>query len=294
MTDFSITNIFDVKDLVCVITGGGTGIGLMMATALENNGAIVYIVGRRLNVLENAVKLYAKHGNMFPLQGDVTKKEDLLRITAAIKEQFGKIDLLVVNSGVMSESTHDFTPEIKADPKKLSEFWMNKSEDEWARTFSVNVTSVFFTTAAFLELLDLGNKTRAHGKPTSQIVITGSIGGFMRITPFAFTYSVSKAATNHLAKMLSTFFLEYDIRVNVLTPGMYPSQMTGGPGQGIDENNKVHLPLFPKSFIPLGRAGSEEEMAGAILYLASAAGGYSTGVALVTDGGRLAQFPSTY
>ncbi|KAK9320429.1 hypothetical protein V1517DRAFT_280012 [Lipomyces orientalis] len=294
MTDFGIGNLFSVEGLVCVVTGGGTGIGLMMATALENNGAIVYIIGRRLNVLENAVKLYSKRGNMIALQGDVTSKEDLLRATSTIKEKSGHVDLLVVNSGVMSQILNDFTPEIKNDVKALSEFWMNKSQEDWGRTFNVNVTSVFFTTVAFLELLDLGNKKREKGRPTSQVVVTGSIGGFMRITPFAFTYSVSKAATMHLGKMLATFFLDYDIRVNILAPGMYPSQMTGGGEDKIDEANKIHLDTYPREIIPLGRAGSEEEMGGAILYLASAAGGYSTGSVLVTDGGRLSKFPSVY
>ncbi|KAJ8103261.1 hypothetical protein POJ06DRAFT_266117 [Lipomyces tetrasporus] len=294
MTDFGINNLFSVEGLVCVVTGGGTGIGLMMATALENNGAIVYIVGRRLNVLENAVKLYSKRGNMIALQGDVTSKEDLLRATSIIKEKSGHVDFLVVNSGVMSQMLNDFTPEIKNDVKSLSEFWMNKSQEDWGRTFNVNVTSVFFTTVAFLELLDLGNKKREKGKPTSQVVVTGSIGGFMRITPFAFTYNVSKAATMHLGKMLATFFVDYDIRVNILAPGMYPSQMTGGGEDKIDEANKIHLDEYPREIIPLRRAGSEEEMGGAILYLASAAGGYSTGSVLVTDGGRLSTFPSVY
>ncbi|KAK9368325.1 hypothetical protein V1509DRAFT_623759 [Lipomyces kononenkoae] len=291
MTDFGINNLFSVEGLVCVVTGGGTGIGLMMATALENNGAIVYIIGRRLSVLENAVKLYSKKGNMIPIQGDVTSKEDLIRATTIIKEKSGHVDLLVVNSGVMSQILNDFTPEIKNDVKSLSEFWMNKSQEDWGRTFNVNVTSVFFTTVAFLELLDLGNKKRDKAKPTSQVVVTGSIGGFMRVTPFAFTYSVSKAATMHLGKMLATFFLEYDIRVNILAPGMYPSQMTGG---AIDENNKIELGQYSPDVIPMRRAGSEEEMGGAILYLASAAGGYSTGSVLVTDGGRLSKFPSSY
>ncbi|KAK9238069.1 hypothetical protein V1525DRAFT_359331 [Lipomyces kononenkoae] len=291
MTDFGINNLFSVEGLVAVVTGGGTGIGLMMATALENNGAIVYIIGRRLDVLENAVKLYSTKGNMFAIQGDVTSKEDLIRATGIIKNKSGHVDLLVVNSGVMSQMTNDFTPEIKNDVKALSEFWMNKSQEDWGRTFNVNVTSVFFTTVAFLELLDLGNKKRDKAKPTSQVVVTGSIGGFMRVTPFAFTYSVSKAATMHLGKMLATFFLEYDIRVNVLAPGMYPSQMTGG---AIDDNNKIELGQYSPDVIPMRRAGSEEEMGGAILYLASAAGGYSTGSVLVTDGGRLSKFPSVY
>ncbi|KAK7205171.1 hypothetical protein BZA70DRAFT_175351 [Myxozyma melibiosi] len=295
MTDFSISNLFGVEGMVCVITGGGTGIGLMMATALEHNGAKVYILGRRLAVLENSAKLYAKHGNLHPLQCDVTSKQDLIRATEHIKAADGKVDLLVVNSGIMSQKLNDFSPEIKADPAKLSEFWMQKSEQSWADTFSVNVTSVFFTTVAFLGLLDASNQARkaanALDKPTAQVVVTSSIGGFMRVTPFAFTYNASKAATTHLAKMMATFFIEYDIRVNIITPGMYPSQMTGSLDT---ESNKVALEPFPPTVIPLRRAGAEEEMGGAILYLASKAGGYNAGSVLVTDGGRLCIFPNTY
>ncbi|KAK9450465.1 uncharacterized protein V1518DRAFT_212547 [Limtongia smithiae] len=292
MTDLSIASVFGVEGLVAVVTGGGTGIGLMMATALENNGATVYIVGRRLNILENAANVHAKHGRMFPLQGDVTVKDDLTRIAATIKEREGKLDLLVANSGVMSQKQFDFPEGVAGNPAKLSEFWMKSSQEDWDHTFSVNVTSVFFTTVAFLELLDLGNKARGEGKATSQIVITGSIGGFMRVTPFAFTYNATKAATIHLAKMLASFFLDYNIRVNILCPGMYPSQMTGSDFDA--ETNKTQLKPYPTSIIPMGRAGSEQEMGGAILYMASAAGGYSTGSVLVTDGGRLSKFPSVY
>ncbi|KAK9460099.1 uncharacterized protein V1516DRAFT_678958 [Lipomyces oligophaga] len=295
MADLSTLSIFDVTGKVIVITGGGTGIGLMMSTALENNGATVYILGRRLEILENAVKHHAKHGKMIPIQCDVTEKQDLIRVTEKIKAEAGKVDVLVVNSGVMSEATHDFTPEIKADVTKLREFWMAKSQEEWARTFSVNVTSVFFTTVAFLELLDAANKARTSAsEPTAQVVITSSIGGFMRVTPFAFTYNASKAATTHLGKMLASFFTDYDIRVNMIAPGMYPSSMTGGKVDGMDETNKVHLQPIPKSVIPLGRAGDDEEMAGTILYLASKAGAYCNGSVMVTDGGRMCSFPSTY
>lgn len=267
----------------------------MMATALENNGAKVYILGRRLEVLENAAKLYAKHSNIHPLKCDVTSKADLIQATKTIEEADGKVDLLVVNSGIMSQALNDFTPEIKADPKKLSEFWMNKSEQSWADTFSVNVTAVFFTTVAFLGLLDASNQARKTSsdpkRPTAQVVITSSIAGFLRVAPFAMTYSASKAATTHLAKVLATFFVDYDIRVNVITPGIYPSSMTGTMDSS---SNKTDLEPFPASVIPLRRSGAEEEMGGAILYLASRAGGYSNGAVLVTDGGRLSILPSTY
>ncbi|KAH9480252.1 Short-chain dehydrogenase/reductase VdtF [Psilocybe cubensis] len=94
------SNLFDVEGLVVVITGGGTGIGLMMARALENNGASVYIVGRRLEVLERAAAENNNFDKIFPIEGDVTDRDSLLNVVEEVRSRHGYIDLLINNAGI--------------------------------------------------------------------------------------------------------------------------------------------------------------------------------------------------
>lgn len=133
-------------------------------------------------------------------------------------------------------------------------------------------------------LLDAGNK-KGNVEQKSQVIATSSIGGFNRNVPGGFAYGQSKAATTHMMKQLATNLAPFGIRSNILVPGLFPSELAAGIiGDGV----------FPRTIIPLERTGTEEDMAGAILFLASRAGGYVTGTALVIDGGRLSLMPATY
>lgn len=150
-------NIFHVNGLVAVITGGGTGIGLMMAKALALNGAAkVYIIGRRALVLEAAAK-ESPHGNIIPIVGDVTSKDSLASIASHIQSETGYINVLVSNSGILGPQ-----PASKIVPgTSISDFQKRFWEigmDEYTKTFEVNATGAFYTALAFLELLDAGNK----------------------------------------------------------------------------------------------------------------------------------------
>jgi len=278
-------NLFNVDGLVAVVTGGGTGIGLMIATALENNGATVYIVGRRLEVLEKAAKENAKHGKIIPLQGDVTSRENLLTVVETIKQQKGFVNLLVNNSGVMYNNTKPPAPtdDIKAFQEKL---WNAGTPEEFNKTFAINVAGVYYTTVAFLELLHEGNK-RFPDKPTSQVITISSIGGFRRDSKvFSLSYSTSKAAVTHLGKTLANVLKDWHIRSNVIAPGVYPSEMTAS----LVDRTKVVKP----DEVPLERYGQPEDMGGLALFLASRAGAYVNGTVHITDGGRLGLFNSTY
>ncbi|TGO45589.1 hypothetical protein BCON_0380g00070 [Botryotinia convoluta] len=136
----------------------------------------------------------------------------------------------------------------------------------------------------FLNLLDKGNK-KGNVEQKSQVVATSSIGGFNRKAPGGLIYGQSKAATTHLMKQLGTQLAPYDIRCNTIAPGLFPSELAVGLiGDGI----------FAKDQIPLQRAGTEEDMAGCILFLTSRAGAYCTHAVIVVDGGRLSVMPSTW
>ncbi|KAF9453147.1 NAD(P)-binding protein [Macrolepiota fuliginosa MF-IS2] len=318
---FSPMNLFNVEGLVAVITGGGTGIGLMMATALENNGATVYIVGRRVDVLESAAAENSRFGKIIPIEGDITSKESLLSIVDVVKARHGYIDLLVNNAAIArnlynhplptpatSPSQHPPSPPLSPSPdyaatpapsikKFQAALWETGTIEDWEASFQTNVTAVYYTTVAFLELLHQGNIRRQrfeNGPPpyhSSQVISVSSSGSF-RIDAkiLSPSYTVSKSACTHLGKTMANLLAPWGIRSNVLAPGVWPTQMTTMPVSGCTKLD----PDILASAVPLKRAGTEEDMAGTILYLASRAGAYLNGAVWLVDGGRVVSISSTY
>lgn len=223
-----VQDLFNVNGLVAVITGGGSGLGLYAARALDANGAkAVYIVGRREETLKEAAKT-AVNGTLKPIVGDVTDKESLQKIAEQIRQESGYINLLFANAGIGGPKHAKDTPE-KPTVKDFQKAVFGPDPEEFTKTMHVNTTAVFYTAVAFLDLLDEGNKKR-NVPQDSQIIVTSSIAGFSRFLASSFAYSTSKAAVNHLVKMLSTFFSQngFRIRANVIAPGLYPSEMTQG------------------------------------------------------------------
>ncbi|KAF6223160.1 hypothetical protein HO173_003658 [Letharia columbiana] len=282
MSSLEAANLFNVKDLVAVITGGGSGIGLMMTKTLALNGAHkVYIIGRRQEVLDAAAK-ESPHGNIIPLVGDVTSKDALQSIVSHIEKDVGYINVLIANSGIGGPQSSSITRETSLEDYQ-SALW-SQSFDEYTKTFAVNTSAVFFCTVAFLKLLDAGNGKGNVGQ-TSQVIATGSIAGFNRRVPGGYAYGQSKAATTLLMKAMATNLVPYKIRANVVAPGLFPSDLAAGIiGDGV----------FPKETIPAERVGTPEDMGGAILYLTSRAGAYCNGNVVLLDGGRLSLMPGTY
>lgn len=241
MSSLEASSLFNTEGLVAVVTGGGTGIGLMLATALEQNGATVYILGRREDVLVKAAKQNAKHGRMIPVVADVTDKPSLQAAVDRITAEVGYINLLVNNSGTLGRR-HNALPrpdpfqplpqnyvhsESDADFKTLDgvrEFLWKDEVQDWDSTMRVNVSGIWFTSVAFLGLLGKGNEI-GRVQQKSQIVTVGSIGAFIRMLGTSYTYNPSKAAANHLAKMMATNFVQWGIR-SVCSPShcsWYPS-----------------------------------------------------------------------
>lgn len=165
-----------------------------------------------------------RYGNIIPLQGDITSHASLLSLVETVKHRTGYINLLVNNAGVAHNKFKPWDPatDIKAFQESL---WSLGTPDEWARTFAVNVTAVYYTTVAFLELLHLGNvRACGEGVPTSQVITMSSVGGFRRDDRvFSLSYGVSKAAVTHLGKSLANILRGWKIRSNVIAPGIYPS-----------------------------------------------------------------------
>lgn len=300
------SDLFNVNGLVAVITGGGTGLGLYAARALDANGAkAVYIVGRREQTLVEAAKT-GVNGTIKPLVGDVTDKTSLARIADHIRKEQGYINLLFSNAGISGPKHADLLKKSDGSKPTLEEFQtalLHPSIEDFTSAAHVNNSAVFYTAITFLDLLAAGNTAR-NVPQDSQILVTSSIAGFSRQLASSFAYSSSKAATTHLTKMLATYFAQagYRIRANVIAPGLYPSEMTEKTTAGLEsfgglpghENAFKGAHVVPKENSPAQRTGSEEDFAAAVLYLASRAGAFVNGETLVTDGGRLSQLPGVY
>ncbi|KAF9562664.1 NAD(P)-binding protein [Agrocybe pediades] len=294
-------NLFDVEGLVAVVTGGGTGIGLIMAKALENNGATVYIIGRRIDVLQKAARENNNFDRIIPIEGDITNRDSLLSIVETIRTRHGYIDLLVNNAGI----ARNLYPHPLPSPTDEinSALWDCGSPEDFAETFLTNVTAVYYTTVAFLDLLHQGNIRRRRladlpssdgvSRPphhTSQVLSVSSSGSF-RIDSKVLSpsYTLSKSACTHLGKLLANLLAPWGIRSNVLAPGVWPSEMT--------TSSSVNVKLNPNALadsVPLRRVGTEEDMAGTILFLASQAGAYVNGAVWLVDGGRVGTVASNY
>ncbi|CAO2657947.1 Nn.00g072070.m01.CDS01 [Neocucurbitaria sp. VM-36] len=296
----STADLFRVDGLVAVVTGGGTGIGLMIAKALSDGGASkVYILGRRKEKLDSVT---AEHKGLIPIQCDITSKSSLQSAVDYITRDSGHINLLVANSGIAGPSATILPNQTAAEVRK--NMFEDASMEDFTNTLNVNVTANYFSIMAFIELLDAGNKVAlkgGYGKPLkegsdvpsiqSQVVVTSSVGAFLRDCLVAPAYAASKAAVVHLVKQCSTVLAALGIRANALAPGFFPSEMADVMIKGRDPGTES---INNKLFIPARRFGGQEEMGGTVLYLASRAGSFNNGLILVNDGGRLAVTMSTY
>ncbi|KAK4199756.1 hypothetical protein QBC40DRAFT_281402 [Triangularia verruculosa] len=293
-----ISQLFSVKGLVALITGGGTGIGLLLTRTLALAGASrIYILGRRLPVLQSAatsVNTLVNKNVVVPLYCDVTSRISISSTASVIASDAGYLNLVICNAGIggpqvplpSSPSEEDLEGFIQAQMESLN---------GWEETMRANVTGVWFTAMGFLGLLHKGNGTgwSTEGGVSSQVIVVSSIAGFNKSAPGGWAYGASKAAATHVGKMLSGMVTGWGMRANVICPGLFPSEMAAPivEAAGGSMTGGGLIPL-DKSVVPLGRMGDEKDMAGQILYLASRAGAYCNGNVVLVDGGRLGTFPS--
>jgi NAD(P)-dependent dehydrogenase (short-subunit alcohol dehydrogenase family) len=155
-------------------------------------------------------------GRIIPIEGDVSSKDSLTVAAEQVRQKHGYVNVLLPNAGINGPSLTT----LPQDPSlsDVSVHLQSWSAEEFNRTFEVNTTGMFLTVAAFLPLLDEGNR-RGGLKQKSQIIATSSIGGFNRRPLVGFAYGGSKAAVIHISKQLSTFLGPHGIRSNVLAPG---------------------------------------------------------------------------
>ncbi|MCJ1312804.1 hypothetical protein MMC25_006480 [Agyrium rufum] len=282
-------NLFSVEDYVCLVTGGGTGIGLMATQSLAANGAKVYITGRRMEALETAAKEHTPSsggGQIIPIGPcDITSKEDLEKLVADLCSKEKHLNLLICNAGVSGP---------KAEPKSSSAtelketLWNGESPSDWSNVFNTNVSGVYFTTVAFLPLLQAGSET--HGHLSASVIVISSMSGIMRNAQGHFSYNAAKGATVHLSKLMSHEFEKAHVRVNSIAPGYFPSEMTMGESDARQKSEMPREKVLGKGHkVPAERPGSDEEMAQAVIFLTK--NRYVNGEVIAVDGGVLNNVP---
>ncbi|KAL0960937.1 hypothetical protein HGRIS_005942 [Hohenbuehelia grisea] len=294
-SSLSLKSLYDLTGLIAVVTGGGTGIGLMIAQGLATNGAKVYITGRRLEILQKVADGWDKEtGGIIPLQMDATNKESILAARDAIAEKEGRLHILVNNAGQVGPTSPwfgDLSAPQHQDAETLGRaLFDHASFEDWGQLYTINTFSIFFVTTAFLGLLEKGTREREQEGFLASVINTTSISGVIKLAQDHFCYNSSKGAASHLTKLLSTEFAlkGIPVRVNAIAPGVYASEMTMDtiPADSVDKIGKGVKP------VPARRAGTAEEMAGTAVYLASLAGCYTNGQEIVIDGGYVAVNPA--
>lgn len=242
---------FETK--VVVITGGTSGIGLAAAKAFAAQGASVFITGRRQEALDKTVKEIG--GKVTAVQGDMSKLADIDRLYDAVQQQHAQIDVVFANAG-----GGNFAP--------LGAI----SEAHYEEIFATNVKGVLFTVQKALPLLRDGGA----------VVLTGSVTGSSGMAAFS-VYSATKAAVRNFARNWIIDLKERRIRVNVVSPGVIETagldELFGGGAQAELVKGGV------LANIPSGRIGKPEDVARAVLFLASDAASFINGAELFVDGG---------
>jgi NAD(P)-dependent dehydrogenase (short-subunit alcohol dehydrogenase family) len=238
---------------VAVITGGSSGIGLATARKFVEEGAHVFITGRRPSELDKAKGLLGR--SVTAVQGDTSKLEDLDQLYRIVRESKGHVDIVFANAGFVEHQTIDaVTPE------------------HFDKTFDVNVRGVLFTVQKALPLMRNGGS----------IILTASIVAVKGL-PAHGVYGATKAAVRSFARTWTTELKDRGIRVNTLSPGATDTPIIDGQFTSKEQADAARASFA--SATPMGRLGRPEELAAAALFLASNDSSFITGIDLQVDGG---------
>lgn len=253
--------MFDLKGKVALVTGGSRGLGLQLAEALVEAGASVALTARKeAELAEARAHLEAMGGTVATVACDLSKFDTIPAVVDRVIAALGPIDILVNNAGTSWGAPMAEHP--------LS---------GWQKVMDLNITAPFVLTQ------EVGNRCflpRRSGKVLNIASIGGMGGNRSDTEMFTIAYNSSKAAMINFTRALATEWGRYDINVNALAPGFFPSKMAGA----LIDRLEAHL--LPS--IPLGRFGGENDLKGPALLLVSEAGRHITGQCLPVDGGATA------
>jgi len=245
---------FSLKGKVALVTGGSRGIGKAIAVGLAKVGADVALASRKLPDLEEVAKEIKGAGRKsLAVATHVGRLEEINNLVTKVKEEFGKIDVLVNNAG--TNPTMDQAMEIE--------------ERAWDSIMNLNLKGLFFLSQAVAKLM----KEQGGGKIINVASIEGITPGILPV------YAISKAGAIMATKVMAQQWAEYNIRVNAIAPGLTRTRFSEALWSNPDILSAAMM------MTPMKRVAEPEEMVGAVIFLASDASGYITGQVLAVDGG---------
>jgi NAD(P)-dependent dehydrogenase (short-subunit alcohol dehydrogenase family) len=251
-----LNNLFSLEGRVALITGGSRGIGKMIARGFIAQGARVYISARKAAACEETAKeLSAEGGSCVALPFDVSTVDGAKALAAAYAEREPKLDILVNNAGAAWGAPFDEFP-----------------EHGWDKVLNLNLKTPFFLTQALADLL----RAAASPERPAKVINISSIDGIYLTHNETYSYVASKAGLNHLTRLMAARLVKDHVNVSAIAPGAFASDMNRAARDKADETARA---------IPARRIGTDEDMAGAAIYLASRAGDYVVGATLIVDGG---------
>ncbi|WP_300082397.1 SDR family oxidoreductase [uncultured Thomasclavelia sp.] len=245
---------------IALITGGGTGIGLDIAKKYVEEGAYVYITGRRENKLQEAVSTIGK--NIDYVVADVTKKEGMEKVAEKIKNEKGKLDILIANAGVGNYIAIE-----------------NVTLEEFNRVMYTNVLGTYYCAQVCLPLMKEG----------STIILNTSVTASLGLPNFSL-YIAAKSAMKSFIHTWTNELRDRKIRVNALAPGIIPTD-AAGKELGRDPQKEKELQEYRATLIPANRVGNVKDISDSAIFLGSDESSYVNGIELLVDGGLAAIYP---
>ncbi len=249
-------DLFSITGKIAVVTGGGRGIGRMIAQGLLEAGAKTYIASRNPEALESAAEELSTFGECIPIPADLSTEDACRRLTEQLSESEDRIDILVNNAGATWGAPLSDYPDSAFD-----------------RCWNLNVRGPFHLTRFLMPLLE---KAAREDDP-ARVITIGSIDGLQVPAVENYAYATSKAAVHHLTRLLARQLARKHITVNAIAPGPFDTKMM--------HETIERYGASIRGACPLGRIGRPEDMAGAVVFLASRASSYITGAVIPVDGG---------
>jgi len=268
--DLSVPSLFNVQGKIALVSGGGSGIGLMIASTLVANGAKVYICARKekqLKAAADAMNRLGSKGRCEYITADLSSRAGCDALIAEFKKRENKLHILVNNSGATWGAPYTDFPE----------------KEGWSRVLNLNVVAIFYMTAGLTDYLEKDASSTDPGRVIN-ISSVASVSAHAEESAVAaeghgvWSYNTSKAAVNHLTSQLSVTLAKRLITVNAILPGIFPSKMTAF---GFSKHGEDTMALGQ----PMGRVGNARDMGGLALFLCSPAGAHVTGQHIMLDGG---------
>lgn len=253
--------LFSLAGKTALVTGGAKGVGALITRTLVRAGCTVYVSGRSGEAGERLAGELAEQGGCVFLRHDLSSPEEIQALGNDLRAHTDALQILVNNAGTFGGAPIG-----------------SVSSQSWDEQLGLNLRTPFLLIQELLPLLEAS----ASSADPARIVNIGSIGGIMPQSNGAYAYGCSKAALHQLTRMLASDLSARHINVNAIAPGYFPSDMTAGFFEAVPNLEQTMLEK-----IPAKRFGSQEDIGGMLIFLASRAGAYLSGTVTALDGGFL-------